>query len=92
VADVQGRLRAGQSLADLAHATGLSRDQLVATITEAVTASGRLSPDLAVDQVVQRIADQRKKADRAAGGPQRSAGRAPRRSTGTEGRLLDVQL
>lgn len=92
VADVQGRLRAGQSLADMARAVGMSRDQLEATIKAAVTASGRVSPDLGVDEVVQRIADQRRKTDRTSPGPQRPSGRIPSQSAGTEGRLLDVEL
>jgi hypothetical protein len=92
VADVQGRLRAGQSLADMARAVGMSRDQLAATINAAVTATGRVSPDLDVDEVVQRIADQRKKTDRTSQGPQRSGGRIPSQSAGTEGRLLDIEL
>jgi lambda repressor-like predicted transcriptional regulator len=92
VADVQGRLRAGQSLADLARTAGMSQDELMAAITSAVTASGDVAPDLSVDAVVQRIADQRKKSERTPSQPQRSAGRAPARPTGSEGRLLDVEL
>jgi len=92
VADVQGRLRAGQSLADLAKTAGMSQDELMAAITSAVTASGDVAPDLSVDAVVQRIADQRKKGERTHSNPQRSTGRAPARATGNEGRLLDVEL
>jgi lambda repressor-like predicted transcriptional regulator len=92
VADVQGRLRAGQSLADLARTAGMSQDELMAAITSAVTASGDVAPDLSVDAVVQRIADQRKKTERTPSHPPRSAGRAPARPTGSEGRLLDVEL
>lgn len=92
VADVQGRLRAGQSLADLARTAGMSRDELVATLNAAVTATGRVTPDLPVDEVVQRIADQRRKPERSQALPQRSAGRTTGRSAGAEGRLLDVEL
>jgi lambda repressor-like predicted transcriptional regulator len=92
VADVQGRLRAGQSLADLARTAGMSQDELMAAITSAVTATGDVAPDLSVDAVVQRIADQRKKGERTHANPQRPAGRAPSRATGSEGRLLDVEL
>jgi len=92
VADVQGRLRAGQTLADLARSVGMSRDQLVATINAAVTASGNVAPDLPVDEVVQRIADQRKKAERTSPGPRRAAGRSDRQAEGTEGHLLDIQM
>lgn len=92
VADVQGRLRAGQSLADLARTAGLSRDQMVASINAAVQASGRMSPDLAVDEVVQRITDQRKRADRASPDSPRHTGRVPSSGVGALGRLLDVEL
>lgn len=92
VADVQGRLRSGQSLADLARTAGLSRDQLVASISAAVQTSGRVSPDLAVDEVVQRIADQRKKADRSSPEPQRAGRRGSSDSTSSLGRFLDVEL
>jgi lambda repressor-like predicted transcriptional regulator len=92
VADVQGRLRGGQTLADLARTAGLSRDQLVATINAAVSASGRVSTDLDVDQVVHRIADQRKKTERTSPAPQRTGGRSPDHGTGSQGRLLDVEL
>lgn len=92
VADVQGRLRAGQSLADLARTAGMSRDELVATLNAAVTATGRVTPDLPVDEVVQRIADQRRKPERPHAPEQRPAGRATGRGAGTEGRLLDVEL
>lgn len=92
VADVQGRLRSGQSLADLARTVGMSRDELVATISTAVAGSGRVNPDLPVDEVVHRIADQRKRSERSP-----SATRPPRGPGGeggerTEGRLLDVLL
>lgn len=93
VADVQGRLRGGQTLADLARTVGMSRDQLVATINAAVSASGRVSTDLDVDQVVQRIADQRKKTERTSPGPQRLSGLIPDRGGAvTEGRILDMEL
>jgi hypothetical protein len=96
VADVQGRLRAGQSLTELARTAGLSRDELVASINAAVQASGRVAPDLAVDEVVQRIADQRKRSDRASPAHDRATPRATPRTTGESagalGRLLDVEL
>ncbi|HET9657726.1 MAG TPA: hypothetical protein VFP72_20410 [Kineosporiaceae bacterium] len=90
VADVQGRLRAGQTLADLARSVGMSRDELMASVRAAVTASGRLTPDLDVDEVVQRIADQRKKTERSSGGTPRSGPHVPR--DGDTGSLLDVRL
>ena len=100
VADVQGRLRAGQSLTELARTAGLSRDELVASVNAAVQASGRVAPDLAVDEVVQRIADQRKRSDRASAAHDRDTPRATPRanprntgeSAGVLGRLLDVEL
>jgi hypothetical protein len=92
VADLQGRLRAGQSLTDLARTVGLSRDELVASINAAVQASGRVAPDLAVDEVVQRIADQRKRSDRAPPSPHHATSRVTSESAGTLGGLLDVEL
>jgi hypothetical protein len=96
VADVQGRMRAGQALSDLARSAGMSRDQLVTTINAAVAASGRVTPELPVDELVQRIADQRKRTDRSAPPPQRDSRRFGDRvgghGGGTEGRLLDVEL
>jgi hypothetical protein len=90
VADVQGRLRGGQTLAEMARSVGIPRDELVASISAAVTASGRVSPDLAVDELVQRIADQRKKADRTAPPPQRSPGRGA--GSSDAGHALDIRL
>jgi hypothetical protein len=79
-------------LTDLARSAGMSLDQLITTINAAVAASGRVAPDLPVDEVVQRIADQRKKAERSTPPPQPTTARAPGGSTGSEGRLLDVVL
>jgi hypothetical protein len=96
VADVQGRLRAGQSLTELARTAGLSRDELVASVNAAVQAAGRVAPDLAADEVVQRIADQRKRSDRALPAHDDAVPRATPRTTGESvgalGRLLDVEL
>lgn len=100
VADVQGRLRAGQSLTELARTAGLSLDELVASVNAAVQASvqasGRVAPDLAVDEVVQRIADQRKRSDRASLAHSRATPRATPPTTGESagalGHLLDVEL
>jgi hypothetical protein len=96
VADVQGRLRGGQSLADLARTVGLSRQELVASIGAAVAGSGRASPDLPLEDLVQRIADQRKRSDRSGSAPARPSGRGPAAREATPqdgvGQWLDVRL
>ena len=92
VADVQGRLRSGQSLAEIARAAGMSRDSLLSTISAAVTAAGRLAPDLALDEVVQRIADQRRRVDGSDPGGSRSTSRRAGDGDSTTGRLVDLQL
>lgn len=61
VGDLQGRLRAGQSLAEVARAGGMSRDDLTTVMSHVVASSGRVSADLTVDEVVQRLADQRRR-------------------------------
>jgi hypothetical protein len=64
VADLQGRLRVGQSLADIASQAGTSRSELVAVIHAALSASGALVKDLPQDKIVQRIADHRQRTSR----------------------------
>jgi hypothetical protein len=65
VADLQGRLRAGQSLADIARNAGIPRAELITAIQAALSASGVLVKDLPQDKVVQRVADHRQRAHRA---------------------------
>jgi hypothetical protein len=64
VADLQGRLRAGQSLADIARSAGIPRPELITAIQAALAASGVPVKDLPQDKVLQRVADHRRKAPR----------------------------
>jgi hypothetical protein len=57
--DLEQQLRAGASLDDVAKANGVSHDDLVATITQALqgsSASGDTQAPSALDQLAQRIA------------------------------------
>jgi hypothetical protein len=92
VADLQGKLRAGQSLSDVAKAAGLSRPDLLATVTEALTTTGGLIADLPQDKVVQRIADHRQKVPR---GTNRGSGRTdgqPEQQPGDGHQHVDLRL
>lgn len=89
VADLQGRLRAGQSISDVARAAGLSRPDLLATVSAALTATGGLVADLPQDRVVQRLADHRQKVPRTATGRDETAERSP---ADTIGQHLDLRL
>ncbi len=91
VADLQGKLRAGQSLSDVAKAAGLSRPDLLATVSEALTATGGLIVDLPQDKVVQRIADHRQKVART---PIGDSGRADARQklSGQVSQHVDLRL
>lgn len=100
VADLQGRLRAGQSLSDVARSSGVSRTDLLATVREALSATGGLVADLPQDKVVQRIADHRQKVTRPSGHEETSGHAADSTdgkagSTGAGGSIggkLDVRL
>jgi hypothetical protein len=80
VAELQGRLRGGQSLSDVARTSGVSRPELLATVQEALSVTGGLIADLPQDKVVQRIVDHRQKVPRV---PSRPEGSLPANTTGT---------
>lgn len=90
VADLQGKLRAGQSLSDVARAAGLSRPDLLTTVSEALTATGGLVADLPQNRVVQRIADHRQKVARTPTGT--SGHREERQQSGDTGQHVDLRL
>ncbi len=89
VADLQGRLRSGQSLADVARDAGVSRADLLAMVQDALSSTGGLVADLPQDKVVQRIADHRQKLARVPTGREETAQRSP---ADGNGRNLDLQL
>lgn len=96
VADLQGRLRSGQSLADVARAAGVPRPELLETVREAMSVTGGLVADLPQDKVVQRIADHRQKVPRSpqTGPGNGGAGDGPAREAGDEtlGARVDLRL